>query len=183
MVRCSVFLRQKIKNPGTSDSLTENHAVENQARGHEPYGHNFTPNKQAVQMESRGGNTKCLRKSGLCFANRSISRAVGVSAKPTGSHDAVQRGRERSGHLGLWRMAATLLLPSQSASHHSVMLHPACSTEGAAPDPRKGCLRIPPHCQSCTVGLWVWQRPYQHWPAHSGEVFIAHIHRDRYPFA
>lgn len=54
VVRCCVFLRKKIKKiSGTSDSLTENHAMENQAKGHGPYGLSFTPNKQVVQMENR----------------------------------------------------------------------------------------------------------------------------------
>lgn len=70
------------------------------------------------------------KKNGLCFAKPQHFPSGWSFSKAHWSHDDVKRLRELSGHLGLWRMVATLLLPSQSVSHHSIMLHSARSAEG-----------------------------------------------------
>lgn len=67
VVRCRGFLRPKIKNSGTSDSRTENHAVENQAKDVN-HMDSVLPQINKQYKRKAGGNTKCLRKSGLCFA-------------------------------------------------------------------------------------------------------------------
>lgn len=121
MGRCRVLLlKQKTKNCGTSDSLRENHAVENQAKGFETHGLDFTPNKQAVQNEKEEKNTKCPKKSGCVLPSlKHFPSSSRVSAKLTGAYDYVEGQQELPGH---WEALEDSGSPGHTTGHTTLSL-------------------------------------------------------------
>lgn len=174
--RCRVLLlKQKIQNFGTSDSLRENHAVENQAKGFETHGLNFTPNKQAVQ---NGKQEKILSAKKKCFVfcqAPNISRAAGEFQQSSLELMTTQRNsRSFQGTGGLWRIAVALVTPL-------VTPHLTCSTQGSVPVPRNRRLGILSRLYSVIMDRC--QRIHQDWLGYSAEVFKTHSTETIYPFS
>lgn len=129
MARCAFLLRQEIQN------FSENRAAENQAKGLETYGPDFTPNAQAVR-NGPGGNPERPRKSWRLCRTPTISRAAGRCQQsplaPTGMQKSSGSFLGSLGYGGRWSPCRSL-----RGRHRPTLsrLHP-----GACGCTRNGCL-------------------------------------------